>query len=152
MLKQINLFFEQYIALPLPDQSEEKEEDLHFACAALFIEMMYTDDKVHPQEQDVILNHIKDNFSLSDEQANSLITLATQERKQTTDYYQFTSLINKEFTQQQKIKLIKTLWQIAYADGELDMYEEHMVRKMADLLHVPHIEFLKAKHQVNDGQ
>jgi len=60
-------------------------------------------------------------------------------------------LINKGFTQEQKVTLIKTLWQIAYADGELDKYEEHMVRKMADLLHVPHLEFIKTKNQVNGG-
>lgn len=147
MLNQIKLFFDQHIALPVPNQNTE--EDLHLACAALFIEMMHMDDKEQAEEQEMILNRVTDIFSLSIEEANSLISLATQERTQSIDYYQFTSLINKEFSQIQKITLIKTLWQIAYADGELDQYEEHMVRKMADLLHVPHIEFMKTKHQVN---
>ncbi len=150
MLKQIKLFFDQRMALSISDQTEE--EKLHLACAALFIEMMYMDEKAHTAENDVILNHIQDAFSLSTEEAHDLIKLATQERKQTTDYYQFTSLINKEFTQDQKKTLIKTLWQIAYADGELDIYEEHMVRKMADLLHVPHLDFIKTKHQVNESK
>lgn len=150
MLKKITLFFDQHMALPSSSQIEE--EKLHLACAALFIEMMYMDDKVHSEEHKVILDHVKDAFSLSSEEASSLLELATQARKQTTDYYQFTSLINKKFTQQQKITLIRTLWKIAYADGELDIYEEHMVRKMADLLHVPHLEFIKAKHQVNMEQ
>ncbi len=148
MLNQIKLFFDQHIALPAPDQSVE--ENIHLACAALFIEMMYIDDEAHPAEHKVILNRIRESFSLSFEQANDLISMATQQRQQATDYYQFTSLINKGYTQEQKVSLIKSLWQIAYADGELDQYEEQMVRKMADLLHVPHLQFIKTKHQVND--
>lgn len=149
MLNQIKLFFEQHIALPAPNQVTE--ENLHLACAALFVEMMHMDDKTQTEEHDMILKSVTDNFSLSVEEANTLISLATQQRKQATDYYQFTSLINKGFTQEQKVTLIKTLWQIAYADGELDMHEEYMVRKMADLLHVPHLEFIKTKNQVNGG-
>ena len=149
MLNQIKLFFDQHIALPAPE--EVTEESLHLACAALFVEMMYMDDKTRAEEQDMIIKSVRDIFSLSIEEANTLISLATQQRKQATDYFQFTSLINKGFTQEQKITLIKTLWKIAYADGELDKYEENMVRKMADLLHVPHLEFIKTKIQVNGG-
>ncbi len=149
MLSQIKLFFDQHIALPAPNQITE--ESLHLACAALFVEMMHMDDKTHADEHDMILKSVCDLFSLPVNEANTLISLATQQRNQSTDYYQFTSLINKGFTQKQKTTLIKTLWQIAYADGELDKYEEHMVRKMADLLYVPHLEFIKTKHQVNGG-
>ena len=149
MLNQIKLFFDKHIALPAPDQVTE--ESLHLACAALFVEMMYMDDKARAEEQDMIIKSVKDIFSLSVEEAKTLISLATQQRKQATDYYQFTSLINKGFTQEQKTTLIKKLWKIAYADGELDKYEENMVRKMADLLHVPHQEFIKTKIQVNGG-
>ena len=149
MLNQIKLFFDKHIALPAPDQVTE--ESLHLACAALFVEMMYMDDKARAEEQDMIIKSVKDIFSLSVEEAKTLISLATQQRKQATDYYQFTSLINKGFTQEQKTTLIKKLWKIAYADGELDKYEENMVRKMADLLHVPHLEFIKTKIQVNGG-
>jgi len=146
MLNQIKLFFEQHITFST--ETILTEESLHLACAALFIEMMHMDDKVHENEYETILNSISANFSLSTEEANTLISLATQEQKQTTDYYQFTSLINKGFSQEQKVTVIKTLWQIAYADGELDKHEEYMVRKMADLLHIPHLDFIKTKHQV----
>ena len=149
MLNQIKLFFDKHIALPAPDRITE--ESLHLACAALFVEMMYMDDKTRAEEQEMIIKSVRDVFSLSVEEAKTLIFLATQQRKQATDYYQFTSLINKGFTQEQKTTVIKKLWKIAYADGELDKYEENMVRKMADLLHVPHLEFIRTKIQVNDG-
>lgn len=147
MFNQIRLFFDQYLALPEPDQVTD--EDLHLACAALFIEMMHMDDKVRPEEHDMILNRTRDIFSLSLEKTTRLISLAEHQWKQATDYHAFTSLINKNYTQEQKNTLIKTLWQIAYADGQLDKHEEHMVRKMADLLHVPHMEFIRIKHQVS---
>jgi len=147
MLNQLKLFFEQHIALPVPDQV--LEENLQLACAALFIEMMVMDDKEQAEEHEMILNRVKQMFSLSLEQATTLITLATEQKKQSTDYFQFTSLINKGFSQQKKVTLIKSLWQIAYADGHLDRHEEYMVRKMADLLHVPHLDFIKTKIQVN---
>jgi len=149
MINKIKSFFDEFIALAEPDQLSK--ESLHLACSALFIEMMYMDDKADIKEQEMILKRLKELFSLSTEEAKTLISLATQEKKQATDYFQFTSLINKGFTQEQKIALIKTLWQIAYADGELDMHEEHMVRRMADLLHVPHMEFIKTKIQVSGG-
>ncbi|MFK5949039.1 MAG: TerB family tellurite resistance protein [Methylococcales bacterium] len=147
MLNQLKLFYEQHIAIPAPDQLSE--QNLQLACAALFVEMMLMDDKEQAEEHDMIVKRMSDLFSLSSEQATTLITLATEQEKQATDYFQFTSLINKGFSQQKKISLIKSLWQIAYADGQLDVHEEYMVRKMADLLHVPHLDFIKTKIQVN---
>ncbi len=145
MLNKLKLFFEHHIALS--DSLEPTEQRLHIACAALFIEMIHMDNEEHPQEQEVLFKQLQRLFSISAEQATDLIELASAERSQMTDYFQFTSLINKEFSLEQKSQLIKTMWQIAYADGELDAHEEFLVRKMADLLHVPHLEFIRTKHQ-----
>lgn len=106
------------------------------------------DDKVEIKEQEVILSLIHQNFSLTAEQATSLIELAEQQRKQATDYFRFTSLINKEYSLEQKVRLIESLWKIAFIDGVLDMHEEYLVRKIADLLHVPHTTFIMTKNRV----
>jgi len=149
MLNQLKLFFDRHIALAAPDLLSD--ENIHLACATLFIEMMAMDGEIKTEEQEMILKRVTNMFSLSELEATELIALATTQRNQATDYYEFTSLINKSFTQEQKISLIKTLWQIAYADGQLNEYEEYMVRKIADLLYVPHADFIKAKVQVNNG-
>ena len=73
--------------------------------------------------------------------------LAEAERTASTDYFQFTSLINGAYSPEQKIRLIELLWRIAYANESLHRYEEHLVRKVADLLHVPHSAFIAAKHR-----
>ncbi|MCF7966886.1 TerB family tellurite resistance protein [Methylobacter sp. Wu8] len=148
MLNQIKLFFEQHLALSAPESTSE--DKLQLATIVLFLEMMHMDDKIELKEQAVILSLIQRNFSLTAEQATALIELAEQQRKQATDYFQFTSLINKECSQEQKIRLIESLWKIAFVDGVLDMNEEYLVRKIADLLHVPHTAFIMAKNRVNE--
>ncbi|WP_411728307.1 TerB family tellurite resistance protein [Methyloglobulus sp.] len=146
MLNQIKLFFEQHLALlALEDNSEET---LQLATAVLFLEMMMMDDKIELKEQEAILSLIQQNFSLTSEQATSLLELAEQQRKQATDYFQFTSLINKTYSLEQKIHLIELLWKIAFIDNVLDVQEEYLVRKIAELLHVPHSAFIMAKDRI----
>jgi len=146
MLNQIKLFFEQHLALPASEDLSEQK--LQLATVVLFLEMMHIDDKIETTEQEIILSLAQQNFSLDAGQAASLIELAEQQRKQATDYFQFTSLINKEYSQDQKVQLIESLWKIAFIDGVLDMNEECLVRKIADLLHVPHTAFIMAKNRV----
>ncbi|WP_031434094.1 tellurite resistance TerB family protein [Methylomarinum vadi] len=145
MLNQIKLFFEQHMALP-PVQSDE--QNLHIACAALLIEMMHIDDELQYEEQQTIVARLEELFSLTREQTSALLELAEQQRNAATDYFQFTHLINREFSSEQKIQLIEALWRVAYADEKLCMYEEHMVRKVADLLHVSHLDYIMAKNRV----
>lgn len=149
MIDQIKLFFEQHLALAAPNQLPETK--LQLAAAVLFLEMMAMDDNIAISEQDKIRSILQTHFKLSVEQADKLTELAEQERKQATDYFQFTSLVNKAYSQEQKTQLIKLLWQIAFADGHLDLNEEYFVRKIADLLYVPHIDFIMTKNQVEEA-
>jgi uncharacterized tellurite resistance protein B-like protein len=147
MINQIKLFFEQHLALPSLEISTE--EKIQLATVALFMEMMVMDDVCQDNERATILSLAKKCFSLSTEQAEALITSAEEKRKQAVDYYEFTSLINKQCSLEEKIQFIQSLWQIAYADGVLDPQEEYLVRKLADLLYVPHTDFIMAKHRAN---
>jgi uncharacterized tellurite resistance protein B-like protein len=145
MFNQIKLFFEQHLALSAPDMSEQQ---LQIATAALFLEMMLIDDKIDPKEQALIFSLLQQHFSLTAEQTSALVALAEQHRKQATDYFQFTSLINREYSLEQKVRLVESLWKIAFIDGVLDMNEEYLVRKIAELLYVPHVDFIMVKNQV----
>jgi uncharacterized tellurite resistance protein B-like protein len=147
MLDQIKLFYKQHLALSAPEDSLEVK--LQLATAVLFLEMMYIDDKVESKEYEIILALIHQNYCLTNEQTTALMALAEQQRKQAVDYFQFTSLINKEYSLEQKVQLIESLWKIAFIDGVLDMDEEYLVRKIADLLHVPHTAFIMAKNRIS---
>jgi uncharacterized tellurite resistance protein B-like protein len=146
MLNQIKLFFEQHLALP--SLESPTEDQIQLATTALFMEMMTMDDVCQDEEHAAILSLVQKCFALSSEQAENLMTAAEVKRKQAVDYFEFTSLINKQCHLDQKIQFVQSLWQIAYADGELDAHEEYLVRKLADLLYVPHSDFIKAKLRV----
>ena len=147
MLLKIKQFFQNNLS---EAQEQNTDHQLQLATTALFIEMMLQDGKEHSEEQEAIKKSINSCFNISTDEMNELFLLAKEELKHSTDYYQFTQLINQNFTQAQKVQIIENLWTIAYADSHLDDLEEHMVRKIAELIHVPHLQFIKTKHKVQN--
>lgn len=145
MLQKIKSFFE--IRLSVEDEVDI-EHRLRLATAALMVEMMLDDGEVLEVEEKVIKKKLQQTFKLDPAETTELFNLAREAVSQAVDYHQFTSLIAKNFSQQQKIKVIENLWAIAYADNELDPFEELLVRRVADLIYVTHSEFMKAKHRV----
>ena len=145
MLQKIKSFFEDKLAVK---DEKDIEHQLRLATAALMIEMMLDDGEVHEMEEKVLIENLKSTFKLEDNETLELFELAHAEVKEAVDYHQFTSLIAKNFTQEQKIKVIENLWAIAYADKDLDQFEELMVRRIADLIYVTHSEFMQAKHRI----
>ena len=145
MLAVIQDFFDRCLAV---DKEVDIEHQLKLASAALLIEMMRQDHKVQETEREAVVQALKKKFHLGADETQELFSLAQQEAAEATDYYQFTNLIARHFTQQQKIKLIEYLWVIAYADMHLDPLEEHMIRRIADLIYVSHRDLIKAKHKV----
>jgi len=144
MLTKLQKFFDQYLS----KDTETKiplARRLQMATAALMVEMLHVDEHVTADEEAKLHGILKQRFELSDDEIEILIDLANAEKHEATDYYTFTSLINEHYTQQQKIKLVEDLWRLAYADSELDKYEEHLLRRLADLLHVPHQDFIRTK-------
>lgn len=145
MLEKIKDYFKDKF---LNADEQDIEHDLRLATAALMIEMMLDDGETHEAEEQTLRKKLQKTFHLEQSETDELFNLAHEEVKQAVDYHQFTTLIAKNFTQQQKIKVIENLWAIAYADDELDQFEELMVRRIADLIYVTHSEFMQAKHRV----
>jgi uncharacterized tellurite resistance protein B-like protein len=146
MIVKIKQFFEQHIIVTESVSTDALEHQLRLACAALMIEVLYADYSVAQGELDTLRQVLQHNFGLEKGEADRLIELAEEERAEATDYYQFTSLINEFYTQEQKRDLVTRLWQMAYADDSVHKFEEHLVRRLADLLHVPHSAFIQSKH------
>ncbi len=146
MINTLKRFFEQNFSTTATE--EETQHQLRLATAALFVEMMRQDHEVDRVEKQAVKQVLKKKFALDDAESEELYSLAKQESRHATDYHQFTSLIASHFSQEQKILVIEYLWEIAYADGILHMYEEHMVRRIADLIHVSHKDYIQAKHRV----
>lgn len=150
MANSIKQFFDKWLSPVANSEQEVGEHALQLATAALMIEMMRIDYEIKDEERLSVTAIIRTTFQLSVEETDELVRLAEQEAKQATSYYEFTSLINKNFTPEQKIQVVENMWQVAFADGELDKYEDHLIRKIADLLYVPHRDFIAAKHRVQE--
>ena len=124
---------------------------LKLATAALMIEVMKQDGETKNEEIESVKKALKTKFELTKTEIDELFTLASEEAKQSVDLYQFTSLIREHFSQEKKVKTIEYLWTIAYVDNHLDAHEEHLIRRIADLLYVTHQDFMKAKHKVQEN-
>lgn len=146
MLSAISEFFRSKIE---PDtRAGPDEHGLHLATAALLFEMLRADAEDHAKERQAIELVLQDKLGLSTEETRELAELADREAAEAVSLYQFTGLINTHFSPEQKVQVVEMLWQVAYADGHLDPYEEALLRKIADLIYVPHRDFIQSKHRV----
>ena len=150
MLTNIKDFFARHIS-PQVSETEDQQHQLKLATAALLVEMMHQDHDVKKEEIEAVKTALKAKFSVTEDACNELFVLAEKQHAEAVDFYQSTHLIAKNFTQAEKIKVIELLWSIAYADQCLDALEEHMVRKIADLIYVSHKDFLQTKHKVQQA-
>jgi uncharacterized tellurite resistance protein B-like protein len=148
MLKSILEFFDQRIGAATPAGAPSIQR----ATAALLAEMVRIDRDISPEEQAIAQRAIREKFGLSQAEAAELLQLADAEVRDATDYYQFTSLINRDFTQEQKERVIELLWQVAYADDALSAHELHLMRKVAGLLHIPDSAYIAAKLRARDAR
>ncbi len=150
MLNSIRDFFDRHIGAS-PTPSDERHS-IQLATAALLVEVARIDRESTPDERAVVLRAVREKFELTADEATRLIELAEAEMKQATDYFQFTSLVNRHFTQEQKHRVIELMWRVAYADAELSAHENHLMRKVADLLHVTHGDYIAAKMRAQETE
>lgn len=143
MLNAIREFFDQHVGAVAT--GDDDRHAIELATAALLVETVRLDGEIDATERAAAHRALRAKFGLSEEEAATLIRLAEEEAREATDYYQFTSLINKRFSAAQKERVIELMWQIAYADTDLSAHEQHVVRKIAELLHVPHRAYIAAK-------
>lgn len=146
MLTKLQKFFDLYLNKDIKAEIPLQRR-LQMASAALMVEMLHVDEQVTTEEDEKLRLLLAQRFNLDSSEIEALIDLAHNEKHEATDYYQFTSLLNNHYSQQQKIDLVEDLWQLAYADHELDKYEEHLLRRLAELLHVPHQDYIRTKHK-----
>lgn len=147
MLSKLSRFFERHLSLTDGDSSspESAFSRKQLAVAALLVEVARADHHIGQQELDHLPLLLQSKFQLTTEQLDDLIEIAKEESADATSLHQFTQWINRECTDEEKLQLLAAMWQVAYIDGELDKYEEYVIRKVADLIYVPHSEFLRAR-------
>ena len=151
MITKIKVFFDKYLVLDENQQALGKTQRLQLATAALLFEISKADYEMSDEELAKIKRLLAEKFSLSSNQLGELIQLAKLEVKQSTSLYDFTRLINDEYSLDDKKQIIYLLWQVAFADQVLDKYEEALIRKIAELIYVPHQDFIALKLQAQNS-
>ncbi|MEK7321798.1 MAG: TerB family tellurite resistance protein [Pseudomonadota bacterium] len=151
MIKRIQQFFNTQIQARTGSGPQDSQQALQLATAALLIEVSRADFAVDDAEQQAVARAVQNLFGLSRQQTDELIALAEEEAKQSVSLYQFTELVDKQFPAEQKIQIVEMMWRVVFADRDNDMHEEHLVSKVADLLHVPRAAYLRARH-VAEGE
>ena len=114
------------------------------AVAALLMEVMLADNEVNEKEEAEVKQFLRDVSELGDD-VDLLYQEARSDVKEANDLYQFTKVINETATLEQKMLLLKALWRVALADDDIDAYEDHRIRRISELLFMPHSEFIQAK-------
>ncbi|MFT3850340.1 MAG: TerB family tellurite resistance protein [Propionivibrio sp.] len=122
-------------------------EALRIATAALLVEMSRSDKQITAEELASIEKTLREQFELDSGALDDLLKLAETEVSQAVGYYPFTSLINRQCGLEQKIRIVEAMWRVAMSDGHISAHENHLMRKIADLLYVGHADYIAAKQR-----
>ena len=136
-----------FSATKTPTETDEQHLS-QLAATALLIELCRADNSVDAVEIAEVISIAQSTFKLSEQAAEKLLEDAQQKNNEATSLFEFTEIINNYFDKAAKYQLIKNIWQVAYADKKIDQHEDHLIRKVADLIYVGHGDFIRAKHEV----
>ena len=151
MLDVVKRFFSKVTEDESKTIDEERNHDTRVATCALFVEMARIDETFTQAEMETILSILKEKYGLSREHADALIAEADKALDESVDLWQFARLINENYSNEEKIEIIETLWKIVYVDGKMDKYEHYLMNKLATLLRLSHEQLIDAKLKVLDS-
>ena len=127
------------------------EHALRVATAVLLVEVTRADFIVQPAEKARLRQLLERQFSLSTAELDALMEEAEADADRLVSLQHITRLLNEHYDHAMKLRVVEMMWQLVYADGNKDHYEEHLIRQVADLLYVSHGEFIQARHKA-EGQ
>jgi len=122
--------------------------NIHISATALLLGVAKADEIIDKNEINAIQNIITDFFEITTDQAQKIINNAKQHLEDSTDLYKFCKIINTEFNYDKKIKFILSIFKIAFSDKNLHYLEEHIIKQIANLLHVEHHDLIEAKLEI----
>ena len=143
MLKRLLEVF----STPTSDEQAPAER-IPLAAAVLLLEVAHTDGDFHPTEQALLGGLLQEHFGVAADAVDELLELAETTRRDSHDLHQFTREINWAFSQPEKERIIEAVWQLVYADGRLDHYEEALMRQLGTLIGLSHRQLMEAKVKV----
>jgi len=132
-------------------QEESNLTLLNNSCAALLVEIAFADKDFDESEKASLKQSLIETYAIDESVIEEIIRDAEDTVSESTSLYGYTSIVNTEFQYEDKLKLLRNLWKIAYADGYLDKYEEHLLRKISDLIHISHSDYISIKLEIRES-
>ncbi|MES2977048.1 MAG: TerB family tellurite resistance protein [Pseudomonadota bacterium] len=148
MLQSLRDLFDSFTGSP---EATDPAHEVQLATAVLLVEVMRADPQVGAAEKAAVVRGLHDKFALQENETERLLELASGTLQHNYDYHRFTSSLNEHFTHPQKIRVVEMMWTVAYADQHLDAHENHLISKIAGLLHVTHGEYIAAKMRAKES-
>ena len=124
---------------------EDLEHSLQVATAVLLVEVIRADFIVQAEEKARLRQLLEQQFSLSADQLDELLEEAETRADRLVSIQHITRLLNEHYDHAMKVRVVEMMWQLVYADGDKDRYEEHLIRQVAELLYLSHGEFIQAR-------
>ena len=145
------LFVQVIESISVSSETEiDRDEALRLATAVLMIDVARADHLFEESEFDRVLQLIERHFELSPEAAAELVNLANEKADDLVSVHELTELLHEHLDESEKARIIGLLWEIAYADGRLDKYEDSLVLKISDLLYVSRPRVMRLKHDARE--
>jgi uncharacterized tellurite resistance protein B-like protein len=151
MLNTLKDLFDSFTAPAGARRPDDTGSAVRLAAAVLLVEVARAEPSSTPAETRAILAALQKRFTFGSDELARLVELAQAEARELYDYHRFTSVLNERFTQPEKVALVEAMWQVAYADEHLDAHENHLISKVAGLLHVTHGEYIAAKMRAKEA-
>lgn len=133
---------------PIEQSGEKSSDDVIIAACALLLEIAHSDDEFDDSERDGILHLLKEEYGLTDEDAESITEEAETQRQKSHDLWHFTNKINKRFSREEKLRVVELFWKIVFIDGKLDKHEDHLMHILGNMLNFDHSDLIQAKLNV----
>ncbi|PXX90959.1 hypothetical protein DIT71_10640 [Marinobacter vulgaris] len=132
---------------PQDEPTQPDKHQLAIAATALMVQLSRIDNEQDEEELKTIVDCAVKAHQVTREEAEEILQDALSHADDATSLYEFTGQINEQLNQDEKQVLLESIWRVAFADGRIDKYEEHLIRRMADLMHLNHREFMQARHR-----
>lgn len=150
MLQKLHKLLVETLGADDGSEPEDDVSEIRLAAAVLLVEIARADAGEDEAERELAERLLKQHFELDEVQVQQLMDLASARADESISLFEFTNRLKDALEESQRGDIVEMLWDVVYADGAVDRYEEHLMRRIAELLYVTHSEFIRRKHLAAD--
>lgn len=132
-------------------EPESKDNSIQKSICSLMIEVAYADNELDESELKAMANSLS-KLDIKEEEIQEIVDATLAKSKESISFYEHTRILNDQLDYDQKKDVLNSVWSIAFADGQMNKHEEHLIRRIADLLYLNHKDFINSKldHKNNE--